>query len=124
MRCITPLVLALALYAVPRGASAGDVRTTPGAESGVRIEIDTETDATLLQRAAKSGDISAVQRILARGAAVDLVDRDGWTPLMHSAANGWREAVTLLLQNGANTRARSARGDTPLQLAASQEDAP
>ena len=72
MRRFTPLVLALALYAVPRGASAGEVRTTPGAESGVRVEIETESDATLLQRAAKAGDIGS--------RAADPVPRRGGRP--------------------------------------------
>jgi hypothetical protein len=74
--------------------------------------------ATNLLDAAKLGDTALVRELLARGAAVDTVDRRGLTPLMWAAAGGNTEVVRQLLDRGAVVDRRAADGSTALMLGA------
>jgi ankyrin repeat protein len=68
-----------------------------------------------LMLASITGERSWVERLIARGASVNLV---GWTPL-HYAASGPNAAVLeLLLARGAEVDGRSPNGTTPLMMAA------
>ena len=52
-----------------------------------------------------------------RGANVNAIDNDWWTPLHAAAAcDHWR-IVSLLLSNGANTDVVNVDGDLPLEIA-------
>lgn len=88
---------------------------------------------TPLIRAAKAGDIPAMDLLLAHGANVDLPTVNGITPVMAAAGNGSAnldtrgrykteeqavEAVKLLLAHGADVNARDRRGQTALHGAA------
>lgn len=68
--------------------------------------------------AAKSGDLPAIARLLASGAAVNSRDRDQATPLIAAALVGQGEAAKLLLAKGADIQARNAGGFTALHAAA------
>jgi ankyrin repeat protein len=89
---------------------------------------------TPLIRAAKAGDIPAMQLLLKSGARVDLPTASGITPLMAAAGNGSAgldtrgrykteahaiEAVNLLLAAGAKLDVRDRGGQTALHGAAS-----
>jgi ankyrin repeat protein len=69
--------------------------------------------------AARSGDLVAVQEIVARDAS--LVNRRdatfGATPLHWAAIKGHAEVVTYLLSVGADPTATNSAGETPLQVA-------
>ncbi|XP_073032643.1 protein arginine N-methyltransferase 2 [Primulina eburnea] len=57
--------------------------------------------------AARTGDLSKVASLLKSGADVTYFDRDGLTPLMYAAKNGWAEVVMALLNAGAPWNALS-----------------
>lgn len=76
-----------------------------------------------LHFAARDGDVKAIERALANGAAVDVpVEKttyyDGMTPLMWAAAAGQTEAIRVLLEHGADVNAQDADGGTALMRAA------
>ena len=60
------------------------------------------------------------QALLDAGAAVDATDAHGVTPLMHAAGRGGIDVVTLLLQQGANPKAKSKSGTTAADFARSK----
>jgi ankyrin repeat protein len=91
------------------------------------------TGATPLLRAAKSGDVEVVMRLLARSARVDLPNVLGQTPLMAAAGAGRGttptrgrtrteaqaiETIELLLAAGADVNHRAVDGDTSVHGAA------
>ena len=60
-----------------------------------------------LIESAKNGDLARTRDLLKSGAAVNTVDRRGFTPLTWAAASGNLEMVRLLLENGAINEHRS-----------------
>lgn len=76
------------------------------------------TNAQTLFGAAEGGDAAEVARRLASGASADeRRSPGGETPLMRAAARGHETVVRVLLDAGADARARRADGFTPLILA-------
>jgi uncharacterized protein len=85
---------------------------------------------TALWRAARGNDVAAVRLLLRHGANVNLSARDGSTPLMVAAGQGWRdehslgteresiEILTQLLDAGAPVGATNTGGETALHGAA------
>lgn len=84
-----------------------------------------------LLEAARNGNLAVVERILSqrakktgplaslrRGPGTNAHDPSGYTSLHHSALNGHREIVALLLDHEASANAVDGRGCTPLHLAA------
>jgi ankyrin repeat protein len=69
---------------------------------------DRGLDARLL-RAATQGDKKKVAELIQRGAHVDVVDEDGWTPLLWASAHGNEGAVEALIDAGANRQAVTPR---------------
>ena len=77
----------------------------------------TATEA-LLWDSSKSGSISGIKAALKQGAAVDAVDRDGASALVHASAAGQEESVRLLLSRGADVKLKTRGGNSALSFAA------
>src|SRR4051812_2852802 len=77
-----------------------------------------------LHDAANKGDVGQIRQLVATGA--DLGERDAFgtpfTPLHHAAARGHPEAVTVLLELGADPNALAGDGSTALHWAAARGD--
>lgn len=54
-------------------------------DRGADINARDTSGLTVLMNAVKGGSYELVRNVLAKNAAVDLVDRDGWTAVMHAA---------------------------------------
>ena len=76
-----------------------------------------ELDVPILA-AAYHGNIEAVKQHLAAGTDVDVKGgfADG-TPLHYAAANGHKEIAELLIEKGADVKAKDEGGKTPLDVA-------
>ena len=73
---------------------------------------------TPLHTAADAGNVAAIERIAkSQPASIDAPEVGDHTPLHVAVASGRRDAVTCLLQNGANLEARDICGWTPLHMA-------
>jgi hypothetical protein len=70
-----------------------------------------------LVEAAKQGQATKIKELLASGAAVNALDRRGFTPLMWAAAAGQLAAVRDLIDGGAAVDHRAADRTTALMLA-------
>ena len=66
--------------------------------------------------AATRGNTKLIKRLLADGMDVDVTDDEGLTALYRAAHNDQKEAVSLLLSNGANVNIRDKFGNTPLDV--------
>ncbi|MCQ2593371.1 MAG: ankyrin repeat domain-containing protein, partial [Treponema sp.] len=92
------------------------------------IDNPNERDAfgkTLLMEAAKSGNNWLIKSLLSSGADVNLVDQDGWSPLMYAVRYQENYAVTETLINaGAKIKVKNNYNLTPLTLAASYNSNP
>jgi ankyrin repeat protein len=82
---------------------------------GTDIEIKARNGDTALMIASFTGNIPAVQTLLAKGAHVN---RPGWTALHYAAAGGHDEIVALLLDKSAYIDAASPNKTTPIMMAA------
>ena len=71
-----------------------------------------------LWAAAKSGDVEAINRHLAKGADVSQPDAAGLTPLSWAALLGQAEAAKALIEHGADLEAADSDGTTALHCAA------
>jgi uncharacterized protein len=98
--------------------------------------------ATPFMRAAKSGDVEVMKLLLEAGADASLTMPNKSTALMFAAGLGWRDgspaapsydqgtpeeavqAITLLLERGADLNAANDNGDTALHLAVTNRGAP
>jgi len=78
----------------------------------------TPDGGTALHFAAKYGQLSLINKLLAKGAVVDAKDNDGVTPLHAAAYNGHTDAVKCLVEMGADVHAKEKTGGTPLHKAA------
>ncbi|XP_022990975.1 ankyrin-1 [Cucurbita maxima] len=70
-----------------------------------------------LHCAARRGDLDAVKFLTNKSFDVNVVDSDGYTPLMLAARGGHGSVCKLLLSHGAHADIRSPRGETALSLA-------
>ncbi|KAJ3307443.1 Osteoclast-stimulating factor 1 [Kappamyces sp. JEL0829] len=80
-----------------------------------------ENTATIdnpLHEAAKRGNTSFVQELLAAGVSANGLDKAGNAPLHWAARGGHAEVVAMLLSKNVTLNARNKLGDTPLHLAA------
>lgn len=71
-----------------------------------------------LCRAARKGEVRAIQRLIEGGASVNGRDQHGWTPLHRAAFKGHVDAVRVLIEKGAETNAKDEDGYTALHCAA------
>lgn len=67
--------------------------------------------------AAIQGNSNIIYTLLHAGAHVNQLDRSGYTPLIHAAANGHMEAVEVLVAHGADVKTRSHGGRNAIQKA-------
>jgi ankyrin repeat protein len=79
---------------------------------------NTKTGNTALHLAVEWRRPRIILFLLEKGAAIDIVNNDGLTPLQLAATIDNCEAITLLLQQCAQVEARSLAGPTALQYAA------
>ncbi|HEX4278658.1 MAG TPA: ankyrin repeat domain-containing protein [Bryobacteraceae bacterium] len=132
---IDPLVLAarnadpksMALLAEKRGGKFPAGALTGAALSDclqcVRLILDggyaNDAISVALNDAATTASIELMQTLLAAGADVNWKDGVGATSLMHAAYSDYAETdrVKLLLDHGAATNLRDAKGDTALRIA-------
>jgi hypothetical protein len=74
----------------------------------------------LLLYAAYRGDAGTVQGLVSHGVPVNATDRASWRTALHgAAAKGDTQTVRYLISKGANVNAVDRFGDSPLELAAS-----
>jgi hypothetical protein len=82
-----------------------------------------EDGGTPLMVAARLGEASLVEQLLARGADLHAKDDEHWTALHWAASEGRDQAVAVLLHAGALVDTPDAAGNTPLLLAAEADHA-
>lgn len=75
---------------------------------------------TPLQRAAASGSLKEVERLILTGAKPDVQTRRGRSALHYASENGHEEIVTLLITSGAQVDLRNKWGRTALHYVASK----
>ena len=73
---------------------------------------------TALCDAAKAGNIAEVRRLLAAGAAPNVVDERGWSALGLAAWGGHADIIAALLAAGASPTLAAAGGPLPIHMAA------
>ena len=114
------------LHVTRRQATAGDPAARvsddpapPAAEPAAPPDPTvSRPPADALHQAARSGDLRALEQVLANAADVNAWDDRGWTALLHAASQGHARAVAALLEAGAGPDIRAPDGTTALFLAA------
>lgn len=84
------------------------------AHPAIQVDATNTANETPLMMAALRGDLTSVQALLARGAAVN---RPGWTPLHYAASGPDNGVAAWLLERGAELEAQSPNRSTPLMMA-------
>lgn len=74
-------------------------------------------DRGAVLRAAETGDLRTLRRLIADGADIHASDAHGWTPLMKAAKNHHLKAVAELITAGANLNAETRNGWNALSIA-------
>lgn len=69
-----------------------------------------------LMVAVSKGDVPTLNKLLAMNTGVNFTE-DGKTPIHLAAEKGYSDVVQVLLEHGANFRAKDAEGKTPLEIA-------
>jgi Ankyrin repeats (many copies) len=106
--------------------SAATTTTSTNADSAKSHEESASTSSISmspleLRRAAAVGDESAVAECLsAHPDWVDEPDRNHWTPLHLAVRAGHLPVVRVLLKFGANVRAKTVSGESPMDMAAAR----
>lgn len=75
---------------------------------------------TPLQRAAASGSLKEVEKLILTGAKPDVQTRRGRSALHYASENGHEDIVMLLITSGAQVDLRNKWGRTALHYAASK----
>lgn len=78
--------------------------------SGLFLDFKVWLTKPALVRAAKSGNVGKIRKLLARGVPVDIRDGFGRTALMEASRGGHLEIVKLLLNYGADVGLLSGSG--------------
>jgi ankyrin repeat protein len=88
-------------------------------DAGLSIELPDDSGFTLLDSAVIANRIDAARLLIARGANVNAVDKNGMTPLLFAASIDYGDSamVELLVKSGANRQARTKDGLTAVELA-------
>ena len=102
----------------PRGAAASTTTAAPGT-TPARLRDDS---GPTLWRAAESGDLPALRGLHENHANLDATDADGRTALMIATLHGHSQAVSALLDYGADPNIADARGISPLDAALAADE--
>ena len=119
------LVLAASDTRVPDAAEKGD-RNAVGSLIEQKADVNTAQGdgTTALHWAAYKDDVEMAKMLLAAGANVKAVTRDGSiTPLIMACRNGDAAMIQAMIAAGANPNAADEHGTTPLMAAASSGSA-
>ena len=106
-----------------RAARGGDVvRVRQLVQLGAPLDLVDREGLSALHRACYEGHVAVAKVLLdgkfeGCGAAIDLQDERGWTPLMWASSWGQESVVRLLLARGANMAQHSGSGKLALGLA-------
>lgn len=87
-------------------------------EKGLSVELKPSSSLPLLSYYVQSGEKQCVEYLLTHKANVNLGDRRGWTPLLHSVYSQNIELTNLLLSSGADINQKSKDGGEAIILAA------
>jgi uncharacterized protein len=85
------------------------------AHPAIQVDAANRSNETPLMMAALKGNLPAVQKLVARGAALT---REGWTPLHYAASGPSLEVISWLVAKGAPLEALSPNRTTPMMMAA------
>jgi ankyrin repeat protein len=112
---VTPLSIAC--------ADAGGAFVKLLLEAGADPNGGLPSGETPLMSATRANNASAVEALIARGADVNARERShGQTALMWAFSRGYRDIARTLIDHGADVRAKSDAGFSPLLFAARQGD--
>lgn len=128
----TPLMFAVRAQETERGETTAPIEARWAVAetllaAGARLDARNRWGGTALQWAADAGNLRMVERLIARGAGVDLGDDAGLTPLMVAAnyeGEPYLAMVRALLAAKAKVDARDEAGATALMKAAMNHFAP
>lgn len=126
---ISALLLAAGVPVDARDANGSTSLLTAGNEAKALLLLARGADVnaedfgfSALGHAASEGWLPVVEKLLDRGARLDMVTRnDAWTPLHSAAYPRHLDVVRLLIARGASTNARTFDGKTPLDVARESE---
>ena len=95
-----------------------DVATTL-LDLGAPVDFADGNGITMLGRSVLNNEVEMARMLIARGANVNVVDKQGMTPLLWAANVDFGDTamIELLLKSGAKADARNKDGLTPLELA-------
>lgn len=96
--------------------ASSNVRAISKLHSKYSFDVNTKSslDISLLHAAAESGDESTTMWLISKGANLNEVDKNGYTPLHVSCISGQSAVTRLLVRKGAYCNARDNSGETPL----------
>jgi ankyrin repeat protein len=109
--------------ALHHAAKAGDAATLEALLSHPKILVDApdEDKTTPLMEAARAGQTSAIEKLIAKGADHKLADKHHRNALMIAAHNNKPDAIRLLIKKGADANAQTEDGGyTALHFATSR----
>lgn len=111
-----------ALYDVARRGNHLELVAAFEAKAPALNDLNADGE-TVLTQAARSGDLAALEGLLAEGAWVERrSSADGRTPLLAAAAAGHRDVVERLLKEGADYGVRGSDGKGVMELAIDRKD--
>ena len=86
---------------------------------GTPLEFADGNGITMLGRAALNNEVAMAKALIERGANVNVVDKQGMTPLLWAASMDFGDPamIELLLKSGAKADAKNKDGLTALDLA-------
>lgn len=90
-----------------------------GADPNARSDSGT---TPLMLAARMSGGVESARLLLDAGAAIEVRNREGWTPWLMAASSGSTRMLELLRERGAERRVAAADGTTDLHVAAALVD--
>lgn len=103
------------------GTSTSDLQTEEKEMTSPEIEQQfapaENSELDLLLEAIYDGNIELVQFMLNKGADVNGMTKEGWTPLMEAADEGHMDILNLLITKGAKVNAATKDGFTALMVA-------
>lgn len=86
----------------------GDIQGLKNYLDNRQLQVDDRDDnaTTLLMIASGRGTLQFVRELISRGADVQAVDSDNWSPLLFAAKGGYIEIIEILVDHGADIEHR------------------